>query len=369
VKAIRLVAFAQHVFTRCHGDVEALGRTRVGGKRGLRSMFEQGQGRSGKELNLVMLGTGDFAVPTFLRLLDEGFKVALLVTQPDRPRGRGRKTVPTQIKLKALERNVPVYQPENVNCPESVEHLRAVSPDLFVLAAYGQILSAELLGVPRLGGINLHGSLLPKYRGAAPVNWAIYHGEEVTGVTVIRMTPEVDAGEILLQAETRIGSDETAGELEQRLAELGAPLVCEAIELIASGRAVGKPQDPRLASKAPKLKKRHGLINWARPAQAICNQIRAMQPWPTAYSFLHRRSSQQPLRVIIERAAVEAGSVSISHEKPGTVLMAERENLIVAAADGAVRIERLRPAGKRAMSAAEFLRGYHVSAGDRFGPE
>ncbi len=328
---------------------------------------ERGAGRGVK---LIMMGTGDFAVPTFLRLLDEGYRVELLVTQPDRPRGRGWPAVPPQIKVHAIERGVELFQPERVNSPESVQVLRAAGADLVVLAAYGQILSKEVLAVPRLGGINLHGSLLPRYRGAAPVNWALYNGETVSGVSVIRMTPEVDAGEILLQAETQIGPEETAGELERRLAELGAPLVLEAIGLIAAGKAEGKPQDPKLASKAPKLKKRHGLIDWSRPASGVCNQVRAMQPWPTAYTFLHRPKCD-PLRLIVLRAKpVEQADVPhMGQAEPGQVLRAARGELIVATGEGAVRIERLQPAGKRPMNADEFLRGYQLQPGDRFGPD
>src|SRR3990172_7198776 len=206
-------------------------------------------------MRLIMMGTGDFAVPTLLGLLDHGCSVPMLVTQPDRPRGRHMQVEPAQVKKIGIARGVPVYQPEDVNQPGPIRQITGEQPDLLVVAAYGQILSNQLLEVPRLGGINLHASFLPKYRGAAPVNWAIYHGESVTGVTVIRMTPRIDAGAILLQAQTTIGLEETAGELELRLAELGAPLVREAIDRLAAGTLTGSRQDRSQATRAPKLKK------------------------------------------------------------------------------------------------------------------
>ena len=321
-------------------------------------------------MRLIMMGTGDFAVPTFRRLLDARCDVALLVTQPDRPRGRHQQLVPAAIKQLALERAVPVFQPENVNLPEAVRAIAGVMPDLLVVAAYGQILSDELLGVPRLGGVNLHASLLPKYRGAAPVNWAIYHGETTTGVTVIRMAPRVDAGAILLQTETAIRPEETAGDLEDRLAELGAPPVVQAIEGLRTGQLAGRKQDRSLATRAPKLKKEDGRIDWARSAEAVCNQIRAMQPWPMPYTFLHGRADNHPERVVIERAQPGAlPAPAAERPAPGEIIQRTNGKLVVRTSDGAVCIERLRPAGKRSMTADEFLRGHAIAPGDHFGPE
>jgi methionyl-tRNA formyltransferase len=330
-------------------------------------------------LRLIMMGTGDFAVPTFRLLLDRGFDVRLLVTQPDRPQGRHQELLPAAIKQLAVARGIAVFQPDSVNTPESIARLAALQPDLFVVAAYGQILSDDLLNVPRLGGVNLHASLLPKYRGAAPINWAIYHGESVTGVTVIQMNPRVDAGAILLQAETPIGPDETAGDLEVRLAELGAPLVADAIDGLAAGTLVGHPQDRSLATRAPKLKKEHGLIDWTRDAAAVCNQIRAMQPWPMAYTFLHRADSAPPERIIIERAHVAMIDLDSSdaEPRPGAVVTArpaesKREGRLVVCAGtttAGVEVDRLRPAGKRTMSVTEFLRGNPLTIDDRFGGE
>ena len=190
-----------------------------------------------------MLGTGDFAVPTFVRLAETGHRMIGLVTQPDRPQGRKQELIPSRIKAEAVARGIPVFQPEDVNASEALAVIREMGPDLLVTAAYGQILSAELLGIAPLGGINLHGSILPKYRGAAPVARAIQNGETETGVTVIRMTPRIDAGGMIAVARTPIDPDETAGELEDRLAEIGAPLIVEAVAAVAEGRATILPQE------------------------------------------------------------------------------------------------------------------------------
>src|SRR4051812_25854746 len=231
---------------------------------------------------LVMLGTGDFALPTFLHLVESGHEVAALVTQPDRPQGRKQELIPSQIKRAAIDRGIPVEQPEDVNAPESLAMIRALRPDLLVTAAYGQILSAELLAIPPLGGINLHGSVLPSYRGAAPVARAIQHGETETGVTIIRMTPRVDAGGMIAVARTPIGPDETAGELEDRLSLLGAPLIADAIVALAAGTAQVLPQQKARVTRAPKLRKEDGRIDWSKTSQQVHDLVRAMQPWPVA---------------------------------------------------------------------------------------
>src|SRR5262249_8653982 len=252
-------------------------------------------------MRIVMMGTGTFAEPTFQALLAGRHEVVGLVTQPDRAAGQERgSTRQTGVGMKqiALDRNVPVVQPESINTPEGVARLTELRPDLLVVAAYGQILSNDVLAVAPLGGINVHASLLPKYRGAAPIAWAIYHGEQRTGVTIIRMSVRLDAGDMLAQEAIDILPDETAGELEARLAPLGARLAVEVIEKLAQGPVAGLPQDQSQLTKAPKLKKEHGLIGWSREAEQVCNQIRAMQPWPTAYTFLHREG-QPPLRLIL----------------------------------------------------------------------
>lgn len=305
-------------------------------------------------LRIVMLGTGDFAVPTFERLCGSSHDVVALVTQPDRPQGRKGEILTSLIKRAALDRGIRVDQPESINAPEGLDLVRSLAPDLLVTAAYGQILSGDVLAIPRLGGINLHGSILPRYRGAAPVARAIQRGEAETGVTVIRMTPRVDAGGMLSFARTPIGPDETAGELEDRLAVLGAPLVLDAIAALVAGTATILPQDPAAVTKAPKLKKEDGRIDWERPAQEIHDLVRAMQPWPIA-STLWDRGGGPPVRLIVHETRVEAGQ-----GEPGRVIEAAGDRLIVAAGGGAVRLIRVQLEGKKAMGAEEFLRGYRA---------
>ena len=316
-------------------------------------------------MRLIMMGTGPFAVPTFESLYDSPHQVLALVTQPPRA-ARGRPAPASPLRRVAETRGTPIVCFENINTNEAHEALRDYRPDLFVVADYGQILSPATLAVAKQGGINLHGSLLPKYRGAAPINWAIYHGERETGVTTIHMTPQVDAGPCLLQASTLIGPDENAIELEHRLAELGAPLVIKTIEMIESARIEPIVQDASRASRAPRVRKTDGEVNWFRPAAAIRNQVRAMVPWPKTYTFWHRGTAE-PLRLILERVReIETGNNAAA---PGTVLKAEGKELTVATGGGHLAIDRIQPAGKRELESGEFLRGYPVKPGDHFGPE
>lgn len=314
-------------------------------------------------MRLIMMGTGPFAVPALRKLAESEHEVLALVTRPEKP-GRGKRKAPSnpmrelaqQIGLKTLE-------PADVNTPAARGALAALQPELLIVADYGQILSGETLSVAEHGGFNIHASLLPKYRGAAPVNWAIYHGETETGVTVIQMTPRLDAGPCVAQAKTKIEPDETAVELEARLAEMGADLVLKSIADLQAGRLESIPQDRSQVSKAPRLKKSDGLIDWGRSAKEIRNQIRAMQPWPKCFSFLH--DSQPPQRLIVNRVAVAEAHHSAA---PGEVLSTEGERLLVAAGQGAVEVLEVQPAGKRAMSTKDFLHGHPVKAGQTFGP-
>jgi methionyl-tRNA formyltransferase len=330
-------------------------------------------------MRLVMMGTGTFAEPTFEALLGGPHPVIGLVTQPDRVAGQERgSTRQTGKGMKAIaqEKGIPVFQPESINTPEGVAQLKEWQADLFVVAAYGQILSKEVLEAAPRGGINVHGSLLPKYRGAAPVAWAIYHGEVRTGVTIIRMTTGLDAGDMLAQEAIDILPDETAGELEARLAPLGARLALKVIDELAAGKAQGLKQDKSQVTKALKLKKEDGLIDWTRDVVEVCNHIRAMQPWPTAYTFLHRKG-KPPVRVLITRAIV--GGIAAFSALPGDPQAGElfmrggpQPNLHVWAGRqgvGGVKILELQPAGKKRMSAEEFLRGHPIKEGDHFGPE
>jgi methionyl-tRNA formyltransferase len=316
-------------------------------------------------IRLVFLGTGDFALPSFEHLIETGHDVAALVTQPDRPQGRKQEIIPAPIKRSALARDIPVFQPEDVNAPESLEHLRAIGPELLVTAAYGQILSADLLSIPRLGGVNLHGSVLPAYRGASPVARAIQNGDTTTGVTVIQMTPRIDAGGIIAIARTEIGPYETAGELEERLARLGAPLVAQSIAALAAGPVPILPQDKAKVTRAPKLRKEDGLIDWSRPAQAVHDHVRAMQPWPVAFTAWHPQpgASREPTRIIVHKTQVVEG-----RGRPGEVLEAAGDRLVVAAGEGAIRLQVIQLPGKKPAKTAEVLRGYRIQPGDLMGP-
>lgn len=346
-------------------------------------------------MRLVMMGTGTFAEPTLEALLGGPDPVVGVFTQPDREAGNRRgstRQVGRGVKEIAAEKGVPVFQPERVNTPDGVAMLRGLRPDLLVVAAYGQILSKEVLGIPTQGAINVHGSLLPKYRGAAPVAHAILNGEAETGVTIIRMSAGLDAGDMLAKASLPIG-DETAGELEAKLAPLGARLALETIGRLKAGPVTGEKQDPVLVTKAPKLTKEMGLIDWSRPADYVCRHIRAMQPWPTAYTYLHR-GGKEPMRVIVNAARVhrlgphpvstmsydQGGAEFRFHPGlflPPPAVLASSGNrnpeqprgLYVAASDFLVELLELQPAGKKRMPAGEFLRGHPLKEGDRFGPE
>ena len=312
-------------------------------------------------MRIVMLGTGDFALPTFEHLCDLGLGVVALITQPDRPQGRKQEIIPSAIRRSAEARGVRVEQPESINGPEGLDLVRSLAPDLLVTAAYGQILSADLLGIPRLGGINLHGSILPRYRGAAPVARAIEAGEAETGVTVIRMSPRVDAGGMLSFARTPIDPDETAGELEARLANLGVPLIPPAIAALVEGSATILPQDPALVTRAPKLRKESGRIDWTKPVRTVHNLVRAMQPWPSASTLWTKADGAEPVRLIVHQTEVVDGS-----GEPGRVIEGQGSRVVVACGEGAVRLVRVQLEGKKAMTPEEFVRGYRPS-GTRMG--
>jgi methionyl-tRNA formyltransferase len=316
-------------------------------------------------MRLILIGTGPFAAPAFGKLYSTHHDIVALVTSPVRP-SRGKEPPPVSpVRELAREHPTPIFDPEDINTPELHKQLAKYDADLIVVCDYGQILSAPTLATAQLGGINLHGSLLPKYRGAAPINWAIFNGETKTGVTVIHMTPKVDAGPCIAQAQTAIDPEETAEDLEKRLAELGAWLVLRTIDALKAGSLEALAQDPALASKAPRLKKSDGLIDWSRPAAAIKNQVRALEPWPKTYSFWHRQEGT-PLRLIFGPVAVEE---HLKGSAPGMVLEAKEGRLLIAAGSGAVAPKSVQPIGKQMMSIDEFLRGYHVQVGDWFAAE
>ena len=316
-------------------------------------------------MNIVMMATGEFALPSFKALVASDHQIAALVTQPDRINPRN-KVHPHPLKEFAIEQGIPVLQPESINTPESVRKLQSLRPDLVMVAAYGQILSPQVIEIPTDGTYNLHASLLPRHRGAAPIQYAIWKGDSKTGVTIFKIEPKLDAGPMIVKRETEILPDETSGQLHDRLALLGAEAVIDAVRLIESGQAISLPQDDSLATKSPKIKKAQGEINWNRSPREIDCHIRAMQPWPNPFSFLHRAGKKAERVLILKVAPCDYPSTV---NKPGSILKAEKNSLIVQTGQDPLTIELLQMAGKKVMTANEFLRGHPLGPPDYFGPE
>jgi methionyl-tRNA formyltransferase len=315
-------------------------------------------------VKICFAGTPDFAVPTLEALLRSRHAVCLVVTQPDKPRGRGRVPWAPPVKELAQSRGVPVIQPESINRPEAVASLCAAAPDAIVVTAYGKRLGRRVLALPRLGCFNAHASLLPKYRGAAPIERTILCGESETGVTIQRMAPELDAGAILVQRALNIGDEETAGELSVRLSALAAEMIVPLLDAVESAAAVEQPQDAARATEAPSLRKNDGLVPWRLDARGVCNFIRGMTPWPGAFTFHVAGASGERRGRLILLAARPADDPAMA-ATPGQVLRAD-DRLIVATGRGCVVVLRVQPEGRKPMDAAAYLRGHAVKAGDFF---
>jgi len=312
-------------------------------------------------LKLVFLGTGTFALPTFRGLYETDHQVVGLVTQPDRT-GRGHHRHQNPLKKLAEDHSTEVFQPVQANAVDSISRLREFEADLFVVAAYGQILSPELLSIPRLGAVNLHASLLPKYRGAAPIQYAVMCGETETGVTIFQIEPGLDTGPVLGMARTAITETETYGQLQDRLAELAVPLAKQVIEQLASGTAVPRPQDVSGITKAPRLRKEQGQIPWQKPARLVCCHIRGVQPWPKPSTTIILADGRQ-LRLLI----LSAVPADLRFEgEPGAIAVENRKRLFVQTGAGTVEILSVQPEGRKVMSAAEFLNGRPLESRDRF---
>ncbi len=305
-------------------------------------------------MRVVFMGTPEYAARSLKALLDEGYEVAGVFTQPDRPKGRGGKLAMPPVKELALQHGIPVLQPRRIRL-EGLEVLKAFRPDVCVTSAFGQILSEDILNVPPMGTVNVHASLLPKYRGSSPVNWAIIQGEGRTGVTTMLTDKGIDTGDILLQRETEIGPEETAGELTLRLAGIGAELLIDTLRLMSGGNCPKRKQDEQEMSYYPMLRHDTGAIDWDMPATSISDLVRGVNPWPCAYS----ESPWGTVRIL--KAAAESTAVQAL---TGTILVADpREGLIVKAGDGALRILLMQIPGGKAMPPEDFLRGHPMPEG------
>jgi methionyl-tRNA formyltransferase len=314
-----------------------------------------------ERLRVVYAGTPDFAVPALERLIAEGHQVAGVYTQPDRPAGRGRKPRACPVKAAAVAHELPVLQPERIAGPDEQARLANLAPDVMIVAAYGQILPRRVLATPRLGCLNIHASLLPRWRGAAPIQRALLAGDSETGVSLMVMTPGMDTGPVVATRASAIRADDTGGSLHDRLAALGAELMGEPLRAYAAAESVAQPQPEQGVTYAPKLDKAQACVDWGQPAVAIDRQIRAFNPWPVAYTGFRGDS--------LRLWAAEPVASDVSAEvQPGIILAADREGLTVATGNGALRVTELQPPGKQRQSAAAFVNGYPVNVGDRLGP-
>ncbi len=303
-------------------------------------------------LRIVFMGTPQFACPTLQMLIDRGERVVAVVTQPDRPKGRGQQTQAPPVKELAVRHGIPVLQPLKVRAPEVIEEIRALAPDLIVVVAFGQILPKALLEIPPFGCINVHASLLPRYRGAAPINWAIINGESEAGVTTMKMDVGLDTGDMLLKRSTPIAPDDDAQSLHDRLSIIGAEAMNETLDLLKEGKLVPEKQDDSLSNYAPMLKKEDGRIDWHQEPRSIVSRINGVTPWPGAYTTLDGK--------LLKLFRVRTGSGS---GIPGTILAADRNGLEVACAGGSVIIGELQLEGKRRLPVGDFLAGCRLLPG------
>ena len=310
-------------------------------------------------MRVVFMGTPDFAAASLRRILDDGFEVVGVFTQPDKPKGRGMELAASPVKELALQRAIPVFQPEKMRDGTALEAVRALSPDILAVVAYGRILPPEILEVPKYGAVNVHGSLLPKYRGAAPIQWAVLNGDETTGVTTMYLANEMDTGDIIYSESTQIGEFETSGELYDRLKQMGAALLSRTLRDIENGSAPRTPQNHEKASYVKMLDKALCPIDFSKPARAIVKQVCGLQPWPVATMNLGE--------IVLRVFGVDYGK-TIHHAAPGTVLSAGEKGIEIACGNAqSVVVTELQAPGKKRMSAADFLRGHPIAEGTVFG--
>ena len=312
-------------------------------------------------MRVVFMGTPDFAVSALEAVIEAGHQVAAVVTQPDKPKGRGKEVQMTPVKTCALKHGIAVFQPVKIRVPEAVETLRSYQADIFVVAAFGQILTEEILEMPRYGCVNIHASLLPKYRGAGPIQWAIINGEKITGVTIMQMDKGVDTGDMLLKKEVPIASDETADTLHDKLASAGARLIVEALVKIEAGDVTPEKQNGADSCYAKMLHKSMGKIDWQMEAEKLDCLIRGLISWPGASTAYRGKN----LKIWQEDVALE--QEQSEDAQPGTVIRVDKDAFFVQTGKGVLRIREVQPEGKKRMAVKDFLLGYPVKAGDMFG--
>ncbi len=311
-------------------------------------------------MRIVFMGTPDFAVPSLEKLAETGHEIVGVFTQPDRPKGRGNKLTPSPVKIRAMEYGIPVFQPERIR-RDGVEDLKKLKPELCVTAAFGQILSQEILDIPPMGNINVHASLLPRHRGSAPIAWAILQGDSTAGVTTMMMDRGIDTGDMLLRAETEIGETETCGELTERLSRIGAELLAETLSSLEAGTLRRIPQDESKMTYDPMLNREMGEVDFRRPAALVRGQINGLNPWPCA------GVNWQGERLKLLRASA-AETEATAGSRPGEVLVSSpKDGLILACGDGAVRVLELQAPGGKKMRAEDFLRGHGIPVGTVLG--
>ncbi len=323
-------------------------------------------------MRIVFMGTPDFSVPTLEALLAAGHEIALVVTQPDRPKGRHGAPAASPVKEAACAHGRTVYQPERIRDPECVDYIKQQDADIIVVVAYGQILPEEILAAPRFGCVNVHASLLPKYRGAAPIQWAVINGEEVTGVTTMRMDAGLDTGDIILTEEVALAPDETGGSLFEKLSEVGARLCVRTLAAIADGSATYTPQDSAQATKTKTIKKEMGRLDWTKPAVELERLVRGLDPWPGTYTHWNGKTLKIRKAAVREACGTaapgaDAQAAGAGKPQPGTIVEVTRDAIAVQTGEGLLVLKEVQPEGKKPMSCDAFLRGYSMKTGDILG--
>ena len=321
-------------------------------------------------MKIIFMGTPDFAASALEKIIEAGYEITLVVTQPDKPKGRSGELQVSDVKACALKHDLPVFQPERIKLPENVAYLKDYEADIYVVAAFGQILSQEILDIPKFGCVNIHASLLPKYRGAAPIQQAIIDGEEKTGVTIMQMAAGMDTGDILLQREIPIDDNETGGGLFDKLSELGAELIVEALPKIERGELTPVPQDEALATKCGKLSKNMGKIDFTKKAGAIRNLVRGLNPWPSAYTRLDGKMLKIWVADAVEDKKLKEiiGNVDVKKSAaPGTVSFVTKDAIGVATGKGTLVLREVQLEGKKRMPVKDFLLGNKIEVGAKLG--